>query len=142
MYEKKQNQKIIIIFLIFVLFFALIFSILSFIDWLYLTGFILGSLLSVVLFQMNRVYVFFLLSKKRKFKAGFLFSFLKSFLLFFLFSGLLIGVLFLNKIIKKDWITGIFNIFTFIFGCSIIVISIFVQHIYEIIYKKLKSKKQ
>ncbi|MGL6125441.1 MAG: hypothetical protein ACRC1F_03110 [Metamycoplasmataceae bacterium] len=111
----------------------------------YLTGFLLGSSVSVLIFFATNFFLGKLLSDKRTFKTAFFFSFMK----FILTSGLLVGTListiFINKMFNKgdnSWhdIDGIFNFFTVLAGLLTIQISIVIYHIWTWIYEIIKGR--
>lgn len=85
------------------------------------------------------------MSRRKTFKWMFFLSFLKFIVWIICFSAIFIGVLYANKNIgtniKKtnEWIDGVFNIFLFIVGSSIIMISIIFYHIVESIMNKKKK---
>lgn len=121
--------------------------IVSFISWTYLTGFLLGCLCSLSFYWLNEWCFGIWLAKRKTFRLMFLISFLKFFAQMLILSLILIGVLYLNQFYNSDqkWdlsrkrIDGIFNIFLFIVGCSMMMISIIFYHIGHLIMKKNNS---
>lgn len=118
--------------------------IISFISWTYLTGFLLGCFCSLSFYWLNEWCFGIWLSRRRTFRSMFLISFLKFFVQMLLLSLILIGILFLNQFYNsnQNWdlstkrIDGIFNIFLFIVGCSMMMISIIFYHIGHLIMRK------
>lgn len=76
----------------------------------------------------------------------FIISFLKFLLQMILFVAILIGIIFLNQFYNQNKnldlatkrIDGIFNLFLFIVGCSMMMISIIIYHIGQLIMKRKK----
>lgn len=142
---KKIKDKKNIIFLLINLISIIVFVVVSFIDWSLVTGFILGSIVSILSYLLNKFYVSKLLSKRRTFKSSFFISIIKSIILFILMGGVLIGILFANNLNYNSWISGMFNVFTFLYGYSTIMISIIVNYLFfgkNTSKNKIKIKKE
>lgn len=145
MLNTKINKDFMKIFIVIWLIFVLTLSIISFIDWSYLTGFVLGSLFSVISFWINELLFGVWLSKRKSFKTMFLISMIKYLIWTIVLSGLIIAILFLNKTYNQksndlmDWCSGVFNIFLFIVGSSILFLTIIIYHIAEPIMKGKKN---
>ncbi len=137
--ETKFKRETFIVFLSLLLISVIVFAIVSFLNWSLLTGFLIGSIVSFLTYLLNVKYLAHLLSRRRSFKFAFIVGILRALIWLGLIAGVLIGVLFANKNISHSWINGIFNIFTFIYGCVIIPLSLCVVGIIEI-FKKRKLK--
>lgn len=141
MIKKKLKNKIIITFSILVIVSLLVFLIVSYIDWCLLTGFVIGTIISILSFLLNELFVSQLLSKRRSFKIGFLLGIFKSIIWLLMLGGTFIGILFANNLLKNSWITGTFNIFTYIYGCLTIPIAIIIYNFVDLLVnKKIKRK--
>lgn len=137
----KLRKKMYITFSFLVGISILVFSIVCFINWSLLTGFLLGASVSFLMYLLNEVYVSHLLSKRRSFKFVFFVGVTKSLILVGLVIAILTGVLFANKQLKSSWINGVFNVFTFIYGTTTIPIAIIIYNLVDIVRKKDKRKK-
>lgn len=137
----KLRKKMYITFSFLVGISILVFSIVCFINWSLLTGFLLGTSVSFLMYLLNEVYVSHLLSKRRSFKFVFFVGVTKSLILVGLVIAILTGVLFANKQLKSSWINGVFNVFTFIYGTTTIPIAIIIYNLVDIVRKKDKHKK-
>lgn len=131
--------------LVFVVSFAL--AIASINSYTYLTGFLLGSVVSISIFFITNMFLGKLLSNKRTFKTTFIISFMK----FLLTSGLLIGTLIATILINKafnqndnSWlnIDGIFNFFTVLTGLLTIQISVLFYHIWSWINEGIREREE
>lgn len=112
----------------------------------YLTGFLLGSIVSISIFFATNLFLGKLLSNKRTFKTTFIISFLKFLLTSCLLVGTLISTIFINKAFNKSndsWenIDGIFNFFTVFAGLLSLQFSIVIYHIGSWIMESIKNKK-
>lgn len=137
----KLRKKMYITFSFLVGISILVFSIVCFINWSLLTGFLLGTSVSFLMYLLNEIYVSHLLSKRRSFKFAFFAGVTKSLILVGLVIAILTGVLFANKQLKSSWINGVFNVFTFIYGTTTIPIAIIIYNLVDIVRKKDKRKK-
>ena len=144
---RKITKDLMKIFSLLSIFITVCLIIVSFISWTYLTGFLLGCLCSLSFYWLNEWCFGIWLARRRTFRLMFLISFLKFFAQMLILSLILIGVLYLNQFYNSDqkWdlsrkrIDGIFNIFLFIVGCSMMMISIIFYHIGHLIMKKNNS---
>lgn len=137
----KLRKKMYITFGVLVGISILVFSIVCFVNWSLLTGFLLGTIVSFFMYLLNEVYVSHLLSKRRSFKFAFFVGIIKSFIFVGLVVAILTGVLFANRQLKNSWIDGVFNVFTFIYGAITIPTSIIICNFVDIVKKKDKHKK-
>lgn len=138
MFNKIKKNKPLVTWIVLTILSLVIFSIVSFINWSILTGYIVGSIVSIASYYLNKFYVSQLLSKRRSFKLSFFLSQLKTFFWLILVAGTLIGILFANKLLTNSWIDGIFNVFSFIYGCVTIQISLIIAYLF---FTKEKKKK-
>lgn len=139
----KKINKDILSLIALTLTSAIIFAILSIVDWTLLTGFLIGALLSVICYLCNKFFVYQLLSKRRTFKFSFLLCFLKFFISIVLFGATFIGILFANNLVGKTLVNGVFNIFSFIYGSVIVSISLIINKLVEaFIYKQKKVEQR
>lgn len=138
MFNKIKKNKPLVTWIVLTILSLVIFSIVSFINWSILTGYIVGSIVSIASYYLNKFYVSQLLSKRRSFKLSFFLSQLKTFFWLILVAGTLIGILFANKSLTNSWIDGIFNVFSFIYGCVTIQISLIIAYLF---FTKEKKKK-
>ena len=144
---RKITKDLMKIFSLLSIFITVCLIIVSFISWTYLTGFLLGCLCSLSFYWLNEWCFGIWLARRKTFRLMFLISFLKFFAQMLILSLILIGVLYLNQFYNSDqkWdlsrkrIDGIFNIFLFIVGCSMMMISIIFYHIGHLIMKKNNS---
>ncbi|MGL5591006.1 MAG: hypothetical protein ACRDCJ_02460 [Metamycoplasmataceae bacterium] len=141
------EKNILKVWFLLILFASIAFAIAAIDSYTYLTGFLIGSAVSISIFFATNFFLGKLLSNKRTFKMGFLLAFIN----FLLTSCLLIGTLILILVINKEFnksdnsltnIDGIFNFFTVLLGLFTIKISIVLQHIWVLIYKKNKERKE
>lgn len=137
----QDRKKTLITFLILFSISFVIFSIVSFIQWNWLTGFIFGSIIGLLIHLSNEFFLLKILSKRRSFKNAFLWSSLKFIIFILLMTGLLISILFANKQFNNSFTNGVFNIFTCLYGISLIWISIVVFNFFNLYSDKIKNKK-
>lgn len=137
------EKNILKVWLVLVILMSIVFSICSIISYTYLTGFLLGSLISIAIFFANTFFFGFLLRSKKTFKKTFLISLFKTLLTSFLWIGILISVIFINKAFNKNDklmpIDGIFNFFTLLTGILTYQMSIIIYHMLIVIMKKKKG---
>lgn len=147
MNNQKLTRNLMKIFTLLSLLVALILAIISFFtNWSFLTGFSLGCLCAIGFYWFNEWIFGLLLAKRRAFRSMFIISFLKFLLQMILFVAILIGIIFLNQFYNQNKnldlatkrIDGIFNLFLFIVGCSMMMISIIIYHIGQLIMKRKK----
>ena len=138
----KKINKDILALIALTLTSAIIFAILSIVDWTLLTGFLIGALLSFICYLCNKFFVYQLLSKRRTFKFSFLLCFLKFFISIVLFGATFIGILFANNLVGKTLVNGVFNIFSFIYGSVIVSISLIINKLVEAFTYKQKKVEQ
>lgn len=131
MFNKIKNNRPLLSWIVLTIISLVTFSIVTFINWSLLTGYIVGSIVSIISYYLNKFYVSQLLSKRRSFKLSFFLTQLKTFFWLFLVAGTLIGILFANNLLTDSWIDGIFNVFSFIFGCVMIQISFIVAYLFS-----------
>ncbi len=136
---KKFQKDILLVFITLFTISLIIFSILSYLNWSLITGFILGVSISIISYLINELFFAKLLSKRRKFYFIFLLTILKSVIWLLVFASTFIGILFANNLLKNTWTDGIFNIFTFIYGSTCVMISIIINNFIEIIRNKIKK---
>ena len=141
------EKNIIKLWLVLVIIVSLILSIASISSYTYLTGFLLGSIVSISTFLANNVFFGKLLSTKKTFKKTFFITFLKFLLTSCLIVGTLISVIFINKTVNKSNnsmlnIDGIFNFFALLAGLLTIQFSIIFYHILIFINEHIKKKGQ
>ena len=141
-FMKKLTKSFLLIFCILFTTSLLIFSVLSYLNWSLLTGFLLGVLISIINYLLNELFFIKLLSKKRKFFLAFFLTNLKHLVWLVLFSGTFIGILFANNLLKNMWTDGIFNIYTFIYGSLFVAISIITENFWQIIKDKKKERRR
>lgn len=145
---RNQSKKHLIIFGILTTFISLILTIFTFVSYTYLTGFLIGSLISLIGYLFNYFALEKWLRKKRSKKISFWMTMIKSFVWMMVVAGLFIGILFANKSLNSNssnfwsWIDGVFNILFVIFGLSMMLISIFCFSIWETVQNKRSRKEQ
>lgn len=135
--DKFLKKQTLFIFIVYFLINLFIFATLSFLNWTLITGFILGTLFSMISFFINLITTKRLLSRRRRFTNAFLISMIKFLLWTIITCFIFIGIIFLNKQFDHSAINGIFNIFTFIYGCITVPIIIILDNFWNI----FKSKK-
>ncbi|MGL5205819.1 MAG: hypothetical protein ACRC7B_02840 [Metamycoplasmataceae bacterium] len=141
------EKNILKVWFSLVLLASIAFAIAAIDSYTYLTGFLIGSLVSISIFFATNFFLGKLLSNKRTFKMGFLLSFLKFILTSCLLIGTLISIIFINKAFHKgdnslSNIDGIFNFFTVLAGLFTIPTSIIFYQIWVWIYKNIKERKE
>ncbi|MGL5732585.1 MAG: hypothetical protein ACRCXE_00730 [Metamycoplasmataceae bacterium] len=141
------EKNILKVWFLLVLLASIAFAIAAIDSYTYLTGFLIGSVVSISIFFATNFFLGKLLSNKRTFKTGFLLSLLKFVLTSCLLVGTLISIIFINKAFNKsdDSLTnidGIFNFFTVLVGLLTIQISIVLYHIWAWIYKNIQERKE
>lgn len=148
MMNKIKNKSLFIT--IIALFMIIVITLLGCIpiSWTFITGFLVGSVLSIVGYLLNEMTYGYFMTKKRKFIFSFMFGFFKFFLWFAIFSAILIGLIFANKTYTNNKVSGIdgmFNIFLFLLGYLLYPQSIIINQIFEtskdLILKKIKKDK-
>lgn len=148
MIYQDQIKKQLIIFSILTICVSIILSIFTFISYTYLTGFLIGSLISLIGYVFNYFILEKWLSKKRSKKSSFWIAILKSFIWMIIVGCVFIGILFANKSLNSNpsnfwsWCDGVFNVLFVIFGLSMMLISIFGFSIMETIQNKRSRKEQ
>ncbi len=138
---KKTRKNILLIFCILFTISLIVFFTLSCLNWSFLTGFLLGVLISIINYLLNELFFIKLLSKKRKFFLAFFLTNFKNLFWLVLFSSTFIGILFANNLLKNMWTDGIFNIYTFIYGSLFVGISIVIENFWQIIKDRNKKRK-
>ncbi|MBD5423188.1 MAG: hypothetical protein HDR43_01700 [Mycoplasma sp.] len=138
----KLRKNILVTFLIIFSISIVAFSIFCYLDWSLLTGFLIGSCISVSGYLITELFSSKLLSKRRTFKFAFVLVFMKSTIWLLVFSGIFIGILFANNTLGNSWTNGIFNIFSFIYGSSMIWLSIIIYNFIEMLDLKFKKRKE
>lgn len=139
------EKNILKVWLVLVIFVSIVLSIVSIISYTYLTGFLFGSLVSLVIFLANNFFIGILLKSKKTFKKTFFISIIKTLLTSGALIGILILVIFINKTFNKNSdlpIDGIFNFFTVFFGLLTHQISIIFYHILVFMIKKTKNQER
>ncbi len=141
------EKNILKVWLILVIMTSIALAIASIISYTYLTGFLLGSLVSISIFFANSFFLGKLLSTKKTFKKTFIISFIKFLLTSCLLIGTLISIIFINKAFNNSNdsslnIDGIFNFFTVFVGLLTFQISILIYHILDYVIQKWKKKKE
>lgn len=139
------EKNILKVWLVLVIFVSIVLSIVSIISYTYLTGFLFGSLVSLVIFLANNFFIGILLKSKKTFKKTFFISIIKTLLTSGALIGILILVIFINKAFNKNSdlpIDGIFNFFTVFFGLLTHQISIIFYHILVFMIKKTKNQER
>ncbi|MGL5617914.1 MAG: hypothetical protein ACRCWU_02575 [Metamycoplasmataceae bacterium] len=146
MNDINLEKNILKVWFLLVLLVSIAFAIATIFSYTYLTGFLIGSAVSISIFFTTNFFLEKLLSDKRTFKIGFLLSLLKFLLTSCLLVGTLISIIFINKAFNKSDnsltnIDGIFNFFTVLVGLFTIQISITLYNIWVWIYKNIKERK-
>ncbi|MGL5308738.1 MAG: hypothetical protein ACRC9F_01680 [Metamycoplasmataceae bacterium] len=126
---------------------SIAFAIAAISSYTYLTGFLLGSLVSISIFFITNFFLGKLLSHKRTFRMAFFLSFIKFLLTSCLLIGTLLSTIFINKAFNKSDnslanIDGIFNFFTVLVGLFTIQITIVLYHIWFWIFKNFRERKE
>ena len=126
---------------------VIILSSIAFVTWSYLSGFVVGSIFAVSSYFLNEWLCGLFLSKQRKFKTVFMISLLKFSLWSLVLVGLLIAMIYANQAynqwqfaIPKSAIDGSFNIFWFIVGSSMVMLTIILVHFKLFIKEKYQNK--
>lgn len=140
------EKNIFKVWFLLVLLVSIALAIASIESYTYLTGFLLGSVISISIFFATNFFLGKLLSNKRNFKTTFIISFIKFLLTSFLWVGTLISTIFINKAFNQSsnsWlnIDGIFNFFTVFAGLLSLQVSILIYHIWSSIITSIKNKK-
>ncbi|MGL4343012.1 MAG: hypothetical protein ACRCRZ_00375 [Metamycoplasmataceae bacterium] len=117
---------------------TLVLVIISFISFTFVTGFILGSLISIIIFGFNYFFLAKLLSKKRKKNNSIFISIIKYLITIVIYVGFILMVVFSNLAYRESYIDGVFNFFCFFAGLITIHISIIVFHFLSYLYKKIQ----
>lgn len=139
----KTRKNILLTFICFLILNIIIFSIVAYLNWTLLTGFLIGVALSCISYFINEVYLLKLLGRKRNFKISFTLGFFKQFLWIVIFVAIFVGIIFANKNFNNSWTNGIFNIFSFMYGFSTIGLSIIIFNFIEICYSgKINKEKR
>lgn len=107
----------------------------------------MGVVLSVSSYLLDQKLYGIWLSKRRSFRLTFFLTIFKFFVWSIIYGGVFIGVLHANKSVHSNfhsdlyWMDGMFNVFLFIVGSSMIMISVVVNCIAELIMSR-KNKKE
>lgn len=138
--RKNFKNKVFITFIVIIIISIIVFASISFINWSLLTGFIIGTIISILNYYITKFYSTSLLSKRRSFKLSFFVGIMKSIIFFSLVAGTFIGILFANKQLNDSWINGTFNVFTFICGCISVPLSIISWNFIDMVKSRKKRK--
>ncbi len=141
--KNNYEKQIISVFFILFSISIIVFAVISFVNWSSLTGFLVGTIVSMLLWLINKYYVSKLLSKRRSFKLGFFASFLKSIIWLIIITGTLIGILFANNLLtNSSWIDGVFNVFAFVYGVLLMPVAIISWNIADRVSKNKINKEK
>ena len=145
---RRSTRNFLITVILFQTINIVVLASLSILSWTYLSGFLLGMVLSLTTTGINVFFVNHLLNKKRTKTITILSNILRFIVWLVVAISFFVMSLFVNDIYNQhqqgvwNWIDGIFNLFTFIYGASTIMISFVINEIVMIILNKLKTKKK